>query len=169
MMYKNKKINEVIITSVFIYIAVYTYIKIITENYLKYLAKQHSVERESLHAEVLVAQRTLQDVKSISSALDKLKLLNHGFTTFWILMYLALTFPVGNAKCKQSFSVLKLIKTNLRATMGQEQLTSLGTIFTEKAVVDSLDLDLVVDRFASLPLLSQSRSGETTKRHLSLP
>ena len=82
-------------------------------------------------------------MKSISAVLDKLKPLKHGFPALWTLLHLALTFPVSNAKCERSFSVLKLIRTHLRATMGQERLTSLGTISVEKAVVDSLDFDVV--------------------------
>ena len=140
----------------------------LNENDLKYLADQHEIESESLYVEVLVAQRTLNDAKSISGALDKLKPLKQGFTTLWTLMHLALTFPVSNAKCERSFSVLKLVKMYLRATVGQKRLTSLGTISTEKGVVDSLDLDVVVDKFASLPILSQSSSKESSEQRLSL-
>ena len=107
-------------------------------------------------------------MKSISDALDKLKPMKEGFTTLWNLMHLALTFPVSNAKCERSFSVLKLVKTYLRASMGQGRLTSLGTISIEKTVVDSLDLDRVVDKFAALPISLQSNSGESTTRRLSL-
>ena len=125
-------------------------------------------QSENLHAEVLVAQRTLHDAKSISNALDKLKPLKQGFSTLWNLLHLALTFPVSNAKCERSFSVLKLVKTYIRATMGQKRLTSLGTISIEKGVVDSLDLDVVVDKFASLPIQSQSNLGKSTIRRMSL-
>lgn len=140
----------------------------LNENDLKYLADQYEIESENLHAEVLVAQRTLHDAKSISNALDKLKPLKQGFSTLWNLLHLALTFPVSNAKCERSFSVLKLVKTYIRATMGQKRLTSLGTISIEKGVVDSLDLDVVVDKFASLPIQSQSNLGKSTIRRMSL-
>ena len=122
-----------------------------------------------LHVELHITQQTLRDdAKSISDALDKLKPMKEGFTTLWNLMHLTLTFPVSNAKCERSFSVLKLIKTYLRASMDQKRLTSLGTISIEKTAGDSLDLDRVVDRFAALTVSLQSNSGESTTRHLSL-
>ena len=122
-----------------------------------------------LHVELHITQQTLRDdAKSISDALDKLKPMKEGFTTLWNLMHLTLTFPVSNAKCERSFSVLKLIKTYLRASMDQKRLTSLGTISIEKTAGDSLDLDRVVDRFAALTVSLQSNSGESTTRRLSL-
>ena len=141
----------------------------LNEDDLQYLADQYTIEKESLHAEILIAKRTLRDnVKSISDILDKLKPLKGSFATLWNLMHLALTFPVSNAKCERSFSVLKLVKSYLRASMGQERLTSVGVISIEKTVVDSLDLDRVVDKFAVLPISSRSKSGESTTRRLSL-
>lgn len=132
------------------------------------------MESESLHAELMIAKRTLHGTKSISAVLDKLKPLQQCFTSLWTLMQLALTFPVSNAKCERSFSVLKLVKTHLRATMGQERLTSLGTISIEKSVIDALDLDAVVDKFATLPISVQTAQStavsneECTVRRLAL-
>lgn len=43
--------------------------------------------------------------------------------------------------------------------MGQERVTDLGVTSTEKPVENSLDLDLVVDTSAGLPIPSQSTPG----------
>ena len=52
--------------------------------------------------------------------------------------------------------------------MGKERLTKLALISIEKELVLSLDLDKVVDKFATAPLQSQSHDGFSDSRRLPL-
>ena len=60
-----------------------------------------------------------------------------------------LTLAVSVASCERSFSKLKLIKTYLRSTMGQNRLTNLAILPIEREQTESLDFDEVIDQFAS--------------------
>ena len=54
-----------------------------------------------------------------------------GFFSEYIFIYyqkFAAAIPVTNCKCERSGSVLKRLNTYLRASMGQERLTSLAMI-----------------------------------------
>ena len=61
-----------------------------------------------------------------------------------------MTIPVTSATAERSFSVLKRIKTYLRATMGQERLTHLAVLSIERELSKNIDLDLVIDRFDAM-------------------
>ena len=60
-----------------------------------------------------------------------------------------LTVPVTVASAKKSFSKLKLLKNYLRSTMSQERLNGLAMCTIEKDILDTIDLDTVLDDFAS--------------------
>ena len=60
-----------------------------------------------------------------------------------------LTIPVTVATAKRSFSKLKLLKNYLRSTMSQERLNGLAMCTIEKDILDTIDLDTVLDDFAS--------------------
>ena len=66
------------------------------------------------------------------------------------LVKVALTIPVTSATAERSFSILKRIKTYMRATMGQERLTHLAVLSVERELSKNLDLDLVIDRFRDM-------------------
>ena len=61
-------------------------------------------------------------------------------------------FAVNFVQClfERAFSKLKLIKTRLRSTMGQERLQSLMLISVESNILKSLDLELLVKDFADM-------------------
>ena len=61
-----------------------------------------------------------------------------------------LTMCVSVASCERSFSKLKLIKTYLRSTMGQECLSSLALMSIERGLTASIDFTTVIDNFATL-------------------
>ena len=44
---------------------------------------------------------------------------------------------------------LKLLKTYLRSTMSQERLNGLATLCIEKAKLDEINVDAIIDDFAS--------------------
>ena len=60
-----------------------------------------------------------------------------------------LTVPVIVASVEKSFSKLKLLKNYLRSTMSQERLNGLAMCTIEKDILDTIDLNTVLDDFAS--------------------
>ena len=66
-----------------------------------------------------------------------------------IAIRIYLTLAVSVASCERSFSKVKLIKTYLRSTMGQNRLTNLAILSIEREQTESLDFDEVIDQFAS--------------------
>ena len=65
-----------------------------------------------------------------------------------IALRLLLTLPVTVASGERGFSKLKLIKTYLRSTMSQEMLSELAVLSIEQEVRKSVDMDLLIARFA---------------------
>uniref|UniRef100_A0A8I7BCB0 HAT C-terminal dimerisation domain-containing protein n=1 Tax=Hordeum vulgare subsp. vulgare TaxID=112509 RepID=A0A8I7BCB0_HORVV len=60
-----------------------------------------------------------------------------------------LTVPVTIASAERSFSKLKLLKNCLRSTMSQDRLNGLAMCCIEKDVLDKIDLDTLINDFAS--------------------
>jgi hypothetical protein len=58
-----------------------------------------------------------------------------------------LTVPVTVASAERSFSKLKLLKNYLRSTMSQERLNGLAMCTIEKDILDTIDLNIVLDDF----------------------
>ena len=63
-------------------------------------------------------------VRSVTDTLRNLKLQNH-LSEGFKLMKLILVLPATNATSERTFSLLKLIKSNLRSTMKQSRLNHL--------------------------------------------
>ena len=63
-------------------------------------------------------------------------------------LQILLTMSVSVASCERSFSKLKLIKNWLRSTMSQEGLSNLAILSIEKEVVESSEVDVIIDNFA---------------------
>ena len=66
-----------------------------------------------------------------------------------MLFRIFLTIPVTIASAERSFSKLKLIKTYLRNTIGQERLTNLSIISIENKLAEQINFDEIIDKFAS--------------------
>jgi hypothetical protein len=58
-----------------------------------------------------------------------------------------LTYPVSVASAERSFSKLKLVKSYLRSTMGQDRLNGLTRMSIEKEIVANLDNGVVIQAF----------------------
>ncbi|XP_047132447.1 uncharacterized protein LOC124811177 [Hydra vulgaris] len=58
------------------------------------------------------------------------------------------TISVTQAECKRSFSKLKLIKTRLRNSMSNDYLESYMLMSVEKNLLDSLEYDTIIQRYA---------------------
>ena len=70
------------------------------------------------------------------------------FTEVCTALLLYLTIPVTVAAAERSFSKLKLIKTYLRSSMGQERLSGLAILSIENSRARTLVLGRVVEDFA---------------------
>ncbi len=101
--------------------------------------------------EVTLASRTLvkAKMKNIFDVFLELTPLRSAFPTLLKATQIALTISVSTAECERSFSALKRIKTYLRSTMTEQQLTNLGILSIEKDLADKLSLDDVVTEFAA--------------------
>jgi hypothetical protein len=66
-----------------------------------------------------------------------------------IAYHILFTVTVTVASAERSFSKLKLLKNYLRSTMSQERLNGLATCCIERNMLDNIDLDTVIDDFAS--------------------
>ena len=60
-----------------------------------------------------------------------------------------LTIPVTVASAERSFSKLKLLRNCLRSTMLQERLNGLAMCSIEQDILDDINLDTVLEHFAS--------------------
>lgn len=56
--------------------------------------------------------------------------------------------PVTNCSEERSFSTLRRVKNDLRATMGNERLTALAILTIERRITELIDYDDLIDSFA---------------------
>ncbi|KAI4967229.1 hypothetical protein ZWY2020_029157 [Hordeum vulgare] len=71
------------------------------------------------------------------------------FPNILIACQILFTVPVTVASGERSFSKLKLLKNYLRSTMSQERLNGLATLCIEKDKLDEINVDVIIDDFAS--------------------
>lgn len=71
------------------------------------------------------------------------------FNETYKLVLIAITIPVSSASCERSFSCLRLIKSYLRNRMGNDRLSSLAILSIEKSLVKKINLENVIDIFAT--------------------
>jgi len=71
------------------------------------------------------------------------------FPNFYIALRTLLTIPITVASGERSLSKLKLIKTYLRSSMGQERLNNLAILSIEHEVARDLNYTNVIDSFAA--------------------
>lgn len=68
------------------------------------------------------------------------------FPNIYILLKLSLTLPVGSVSTERSFSKLKLIKTRLRSTMGNDRLEGLMIMSCENDI--NINYEEVIENFS---------------------
>jgi len=71
------------------------------------------------------------------------------FPNFYVALRTLLTIPITVASGERSLSKLKLIKTYLRSSMGQERLNNLAILSIEHEVARDLNYTDVIDSFAA--------------------
>jgi hAT family C-terminal dimerisation region len=89
--------------------------------------------------------------------LDPLAILNvlyqnnmeSGFPNVEVALRIFLTLPVTVATNERVFSKLKIIKTYLRSSMGQERLCNLAIISIEQDILNEISFDDIIGEFAN--------------------
>ncbi|KAF2943933.1 hypothetical protein DAI22_02g102200 [Oryza sativa Japonica Group] len=107
------------------------------------------VELNDFFSELKVLQATLPD--ALKSAPEILEFITAAdcYPNVLVAYRILLTVPVTVASTERSFSKLKLLKNYLRSTMSQERLNGLAMCCIEKNVLENIDLDTVINDFAS--------------------
>lgn len=59
-----------------------------------------------------------------------------------------LSVPLTTATCERSFSKLKLVKSYLRSSLGQENLSNMSILSIEKSISLNINYDEIIDVFA---------------------
>ena len=68
------------------------------------------------------------------------------FPNIYVLLVISTTLPVTSCECERSISMLKLLKTSLRSTMGNERLNGLALMLIHRDI--ELNPDAVVEEFS---------------------
>ncbi|KAG2653039.1 hypothetical protein PVAP13_1NG424076 [Panicum virgatum] len=107
------------------------------------------VDLDDFFSELKVLQVTLPD--GFMSAPDILQFVTtvDCYPNVSIAYRILLTVPVTVASAERSFSKLKLLRNCLRTTMLQERLNGLAMCSIEKDILDNIDLDTIINDFAS--------------------
>ncbi|XP_062198785.1 uncharacterized protein LOC133901428 [Phragmites australis] len=113
------------------------------------LAGSSDVELNDLISELSVMQLTLSNRPM--SAMEIFKFVRDAdcYPNISVAYRILFTVPVTVASAERSFSKLKLLKNHLRSTMSQERLNGLATLCIEKKLLDEIDIDTIINDFAS--------------------
>ncbi|XP_073355545.1 uncharacterized protein [Aegilops tauschii subsp. strangulata] len=111
--------------------------------------KSQDVDLDDFFSELKVLQLTLPD--ALMSALEILQFVTAAncYPNVSVAYRILLTIPVTVALAERSFSKLKLLKNCLRSTMLQDRLNGLATCCIEKDILDKIDLEIIINDFAS--------------------
>jgi len=86
------------------------------------------------------------------------------FTDVVSALLLFLTLPVTVATAERSFPKLRLIKSYLRNTMGQDRLCALAVLSIEAKSAQLMKTDKRIDCFASAMARTKTLSGEIQEK-----
>jgi len=121
------------------------------KNFMETFSQVNSsdVEINDFFSELKVLQVTLLD--SLMSALEILEFVIAAdcYPNVSVAYRILLTVPMTVISVERSFSKLKLLKNYLRSTMSQERLNGLAMCTIERDILDTIDLNTVLDDFAS--------------------
>ena len=111
--------------------------------------KSPDVDLDDFFSELKVLQMTLPD--DLTSADEILQFVTtvDCYPNVSVAYRILLTIPVTVALAERSLSKLKLLKICLRSTMLQDRLNGLAMCCIEKDILDNIDLDIVLNDFAS--------------------
>ena len=124
------------------------------EEKLAQFAKHYSVHIDTVllisqihSAKGFLEQKKQEDIIDVYTALKSLPV---AFSELLTILKILLTIPVTTASNERFFSVLKHVKNYLRTKTGDDRLSSLLLMATEKNMVKSFDLEELVDDFAHM-------------------
>ena len=72
------------------------------------------------------------------------------FPGLFTMYRIFLTLPINSAGAERSFSRLKLIKSYVRSTIGEDRLSGLALITIERQFASEVDYNEVIDNFARM-------------------
>ncbi|XP_052621592.1 uncharacterized protein LOC111891056 [Lactuca sativa] len=107
------------------------------------------VDLNEFLTELKVLQKTLPNV--VMSSVEILEFVKGKdcYPNVCIAYRILLTVPVTVVSAERNFSKLKLLKNYLRSSMSQERLNGLAMLCIEKDLLDNIELDSIIDDFAS--------------------
>ena len=120
------------------------------------MAKFYGVTEENLTPELHQVKRLLErkkqqghELKDTAEFLAFMRPYKNAFTDLHRLICISLTLPVTSAGCERSFSCLRRIKNYLRNSSGDARNSNLGLLAINKQRSKALDVQRVIDIFAS--------------------
>jgi hypothetical protein len=114
----------------------------------KYFPIKSNVDLDDFVSELKVLQVTLPDDLSTLEILQFVTTVDC-YPNVSVAYRILLTISVTVASAERSFSKLKLLKNCLRSTMLQDRLNGLATCCIEKDILESIDLETIINDFAS--------------------
>ena len=92
------------------------------------------------------------NVEDLGSLAKKMKetMKDRVFLLVYCLVELALLLPVVTVSVERVFSAMKAVKTDLRNRMGDEWLNDNLVVYIEKEIFDSIDNELILNRFQNM-------------------
>ena len=107
------------------------------------------VELNDLISELRVLKSCLPETPMSSMEIFEYVKRMDSYPNISIAYRILFTVPVTVASAERSFSKLKLLKNYLQSTMSQERLNGLATLCIEKKLLDEVDINGIIDDFAS--------------------
>lgn len=111
------------------------------------------LQSEFKSAKNLIKNSNLNQSDGIHNIFSISKILNtipNAFPETLKIITILLTLPVSTASIERFFSSLKLVKTYLRLTMGDQRLSDLLVIAVEKDTASKIDLNQAIDMFGNM-------------------
>ena len=92
------------------------------------------------------------NVEDLGSLAKKMKktMKDRVFPMVYRLVELALLLPVATAVVERVFSAMKAVKNDLRNRMGDEGLNDSLAVYIEKEIFDSINNELILNRFQNM-------------------
>jgi len=131
-------------------------ITILTYDTILPFAKAYLGDIECLKSELKILHKSMNryetknnlKIKDFFQFHNFLKEYEIAFSETYKLCSIAITIPVSSAACERTFSCMKRVKSYLRNSLLDTNLTSLSIISIEKREAKSLDIDEIINKFA---------------------
>ena len=110
-----------------------------------------SQELQSFRSDMRINGRffNVEDLRSLAKKMKE-TMKDRVFPMVYRLVELALLLPVATASVEKVFSAMKAVKIDLRNRMGNEWLNDSLVVNIEKEIFDSIDNELILNRFQNM-------------------